>query len=88
MLKYYIEKYVNNMSIDDIYEYAHKLKLSVNEKEANVLYNTIKENWEVIVFNNHLPIINSIKDKISQELYDNLNSLISEYKTKYSELLK
>ena len=88
MLKYYIEKYVNNMSIDDIYEYAHKLKLNVNEREANVLYNTIKENWEIIVFNNHLPIINSIKDKISQELYDNLNSLISEYKTKYSELLK
>ena len=88
MLKYYIEKYINNMSIDDVLEYANKFKISITDKEANILYNTIKDNWEVIVFNNHIPVLNSIKDKISKELYDNLNTLINEYKSKYSELLK
>lgn len=88
MLKYYIEKYINNMSIDDVFKYASKFNIEITNKEAEVLYNTIKENWEVIVFNNHIPIINSIKDKISSELYDNLNNLIKEYKIKYGELLK
>ncbi len=88
MLKYYIEKYVNNMSISDIFEYAHKFKIKISEKEANILYYTIKDNWEVIVFNNHIPILNSIKDKISPELYNDLVNLIDEYKIKYSELLK
>lgn len=88
MLKHYIEKYVHNMSIDDVYEYASKFNIKITDKEANILYNTIKDNWEVIIFNNHIPIINSIKDKISSELYASLNSLINDYKTKYSELLK
>lgn len=88
MLKYYIEKYINNMSIDDVYKYASKLKINITNEEANILYDTIKNNWEVIVFNNHLPILNSIKDKISNKLYDDLINLVNEYKSKYNELLK
>lgn len=74
------------MSINDVYNFAEKNNYKLNNDEANIIYNTIKNNWEEIIFGDHKKILDNIN--INKDLYEKLNTLINEYKTKYSELLK
>ena len=86
MLKYYIEKYVNNMSINDVTNFASKNNISLSNMEAKIIYDTIKTNWETIVFNDHNIVLNKVKSNLSTDLYFKINDLIIKYKEKYKQL--
>ncbi len=87
MLKYYIEKYVNNMSINDITSFASKNNFSLTNMETKIIYETIKSDWKTIVFDDHNIVLNKIKNKLNTDLYFKINDLILSYKEKYRQLL-
>ncbi len=87
MLKHYIEKYVNNMSINDVIEFGSKNGVSLTDMEAKIIFDTIKSDWETIVFSDHNIVLNKVRSNLSTDLCSKINDLIITYKEKYKQLL-
>lgn len=85
MLKHYIEKYVNNMSINDVNQFASKNDVILTNEEAKIIFDTIKSDWETIVFKDHNIVLNKVN--LNADLLSKINDLIIMYKEKYSQLL-
>lgn len=75
------------MSINDVYNFAEKNNVKLNNEEANIIYSSIKDDWEILVFGDYKIILNKYKDKLSKSLIIEIEKLIVNYKEKYSQLL-
>lgn len=87
MIKKLIQKHIQKLTIQDIYNFAYKNGISLTEKEANFIYNQIKENWEELIFHDHMPILIKAKDSLEKGTYDKALELISFFKNKYKAYL-
>ena len=84
MNTYIIQKYINKMTKKDIYSYALKKGLTLNETEIDKTYNYIKDNYKDY-FNNNLydeKILNDAKLIFTEENYKKFKILYDEYKNK------
>lgn len=88
MFKHYIEKYVNNMSIEDVYSFSKQNNIELTEYEANIIFDYVKNRWEEILFINQYIALNEIKSSLRPNVYQKLDELIKEYKEKYKKYLK
>ena len=87
MIKNLINKYIEKLTINDIYEFASKNGITLKEYEANIIYSYTKKYWEVVVFSDHNPILRKVKDSLEPTTYNKLNELINFYKDKYKNYL-
>lgn len=87
MIKKLVQKHIQKLTIQDIYKFACKNGISLTEKEANFIYNQIKENWEELIFHDHMPILIKSKDSLEKGTYDKALELISFFKNKYKAYL-
>lgn len=84
MNTYIIQKYINKMTKKDVYSYALKKGLILNETEVIKTYDYIKNNYKDY-FNNKLPkekILNDAKSTFTEENYQKFKTLYNEYKDK------
>lgn len=84
MNRYIIQKYINKMTKKDVYSYALKKGLILNETEVIKTYDYIKNNYKDY-FNNKLPkekILNDAKSTFTEENYQKFKTLYNEYKDK------
>lgn len=87
MIKKLIEKHIKKLTIQDIYNFASKNEINLTENEANYIYDKIKENWEELIFSDHIPILINSKNSLEKETYDKALELISFFKNKYKNYL-
>lgn len=88
MFKHYIEKYINNMSIDDVNKFALENNICLNKNEADIIYECIKNDWETLIYSNQYIVLDKIQNLVSPEIYKKLEELIILYKEKYKKYLK
>ena len=84
MNTYIIQKYINKMTKKDVYAYALKKGLILNETEVTKTYNYIKNNYKDY-FNNNLPkekLLNDAKSTFTGENNQKFKTLYNEYKDK------
>ena len=74
-----IKNYINNLSINDIKNYADKNNIIYTNKELLIVYDFIKE-YHIDILNNNTEVFNILKNKISNNLYSNLLDLYNTYK--------
>ena len=86
MFKNLIEKYVNNMNINDLIAFSHKENIYLENNEYLEIYDFIKSNWDIIIKDSNL-----VKDYLYSHFNDNKSSEIYnmylKYKKKYSAYL-
>ena len=87
MIKKLIEKHIKKLTIQDIYNFASKNDIILTENEVNYIYNKIKENWEELIFSDHMPILINSKNFLEKETYEKSLELISFFKNKYKAYL-
>lgn len=75
------------MSINDVNQFASKNDVILTNEEAKIIFDTIKSDWETIVFKDHNIVLNKVKNKLNSDLLSKINDLIIMYKEKYSQLL-
>ena len=83
-----IERYINNMSIYDLNNFAISKGINLSPEELNFSYNFVKKNWKNVLSNYNLFDFDKYKAYFSEENFGKIKMLIKEYTIKYSSYLK
>lgn len=81
-MKNIIINYINNMSLNDVNNFAIKNNIYLNNDELDFIYSYIKNNYLKVIDNPYELDISLYKNKFSEENYIKINNLINEYKKK------
>ncbi len=80
MYKEIIKKYANNITAEQIKEYAQKEGTEVTIEEANLFTEIIHTRLDEMLNGNAIEVLNEYKDKISEKSYNKLLELYDKYK--------
>lgn len=73
-----IKMYIDKLTKQDIINYINKNKLSVTNNEIDLIYDSVKQDY-IIILNNPINYLNNIKDKLSISTYNKLLELYTKY---------
>ena len=82
-----IERYINNMDINDLKNLAISKNINLSEKELAFSFKFIKNNWKNILSNHGIFDIEKYKENYSAENFAKIKQLIKESIVKYSKYL-
>ena len=82
MYKNLLKQWIANIQKEDFIRYLKMNQLYTTEKEADVLYRFLKEDWEDIYDGKEETFLR-IKKEVSGETYQKLYALYEEAKKKY-----
>lgn len=82
-----IERYINRLSKEDIYNFGVKKDIVLSEEELDFTYNFIKKNWNQMLSNPNLINFERFKNNYSSENLIKLEKLYKEYYSKYHKYL-
>ena len=82
-----IEKYMNNLKLEDISSFANSKNCYLNQQELEFTYNFIKKNWKDVLQNPSLLDLNHYKKFYSEENFYKIKRIYNEYSQKFSTLL-
>ncbi len=80
MNKYLIYKYATNITKEDIIKYSNSLNHYLTKEETNIIYNYIQNKTKEFIEGNPIPILNELKQKLSQKTYNIIIDLYNKYK--------
>lgn len=84
MKKFFIKKYVDKLTIQDIDNFAKSNNIYLDNEELNYMYSLIKTKWLNILSNDETILI-EIKNKFNFEKSSKIENLYFEYKNKYKK---
>ena len=87
MIKKIIQKHIQKLTIQDIYNFARKNGICLKDYEANLIYKQIQDNWEELIFHDHTPILKRAQGSLEKGTYDKALELIVFFKDKYKRYL-
>ena len=82
-----IKRYMQNITIDQVNNFAIAKNFNLSEEELTFTYNFVKKNWEKVLGNPKLLQLDRYKEKFSEENFVKINKLFSEYSQKYRNYL-
>ncbi len=82
-----IERYLNNLTIQDLNNLAITKEIYLSDKELSFSYDFIKKNWKTILSNHGVFDIDKYKNNYSEENFIKIKKLIKEYSIKYNNYL-
>ena len=78
---------MNKITKDDINNFALKKNIHLNEEELNFSYEFVKKNWNQILSNPNMLILDRYKNKFSEDNFSKIKILFNEYYSKYHRFL-
>lgn len=78
---------MDKLSENDIDMFAVKVGVTLTEVERSILYETVKEKYQILLYGDANPIFADLKSKLSTENYQKIYTLYHEYKEKYQSYL-
>lgn len=82
-----ISRYISKMSKDDINNFAIKKNIILSDEELSFTYEFIKKNWNQILSNPNMLNLDRYKNIYSEENFNKIKVLFSEYYSKYHRFL-
>ena len=82
-----IERFMNNLTLDQVNNFAISKNVHLNNEELNFTYNFIKKNWRSIISNPTLLNLEKYQDKYSKENFAKIKQVFLEYSQKYQKLI-
>jgi len=79
MNKNIIKSYAKNIKISDIYKFAEKENISISEREANLIHDSIHNDIDTLLSENALKLLKNKKNEINPLLYEKLLSYYYKY---------
>lgn len=82
-----LKNYIDNLNIQDVKNFFDKNDISLDNKELDILYKHLKNDWYTFIYEDERPILKDIEANIDKENYSKLYSLYIKYKNKYINYL-
>ena len=82
-----VERYINNLTINDLNNLAITKEIYLSPEELEFSYEFIKKNWQNVLSNHGVFDVDKYKDHYSEENFMKIKKLIKEYSIKYSNYL-
>lgn len=82
-----IEKYMQNLSIDKVDSFARSKNVNLSNDELEFTYSFIKKNYKEILTNPNMFKIDRYKSKYSEETFEKIKKVYTEYFSKYQRFL-
>ena len=82
-----LKTYIKNLKKEDIKLFATNNNIIISNKELDIIYDTIKNEYENLLNGNHDQVFNKLNNKVSSDNYDKIINLFFQYKKKYSQFL-
>ena len=79
MNKLLIYEYINRLERKDILNYCNKKNIFINNDDLEIIYSYIKNEYKKIM-NNPLDVLNEIKHKINDNVFNEIKNLYDKYK--------
>ena len=81
---YFIEKYIQRIKKEDIYNYAKSQEISLTEEELELIYKYLKTNYKLFLINKEkrLELLNNLKSNLNNKASSKLDELYNLYKNK------
>lgn len=79
-----IKKYINNITMDNIYDYCNNNDIRITGKDANTIYRYIKT-YNIDILKNPLYYLEDIKNKVNIDIYNKLIVIYNENKKKLTK---
>ncbi|MBQ8902012.1 MAG: hypothetical protein IJY87_02970 [Bacilli bacterium] len=83
----FIERYINNMTKDDVNKFALSKNIELSENELTFTYEFIKKNYKNMLGNPKLFDIERYKNNYSKENFSKITKVYQEYFQRYSNYL-
>jgi len=87
VIKKLIQKHIEKLTIQDIHNFACKNGIHLKDYEANFIYKQIQDNWEEIIYHDHMPILKKAQNSLEKGTYEKALELITFFKNKYKRYL-
>ena len=75
-----IKNYINKLTKEDILNYLNKENITVSNDEIDLLYNSIKNDFDYVLNNNFYEYLEQYKFKLNTNLYNKIIEKYNEYK--------
>lgn len=82
-----ISLYINKLSLNDVFNFASKNNITLNNEEAIFILDFIKKNWQEALANPDSLKIDQYKSRFSEENFNKIKKLIIFYRNKYAKYL-
>lgn len=82
MYHFLIEKYIKQITKEDIKYFANKNGIVLNSQETNIIYNVLKKNWRTLYYGNPKKLLEQLKKEIKSETFNKLELLYIQLKNK------
>ena len=82
MNKYFIKKYIDKLTKQDIMNYATSKEIYISKEEIDIIFNIIKTKWIDFINGNQSQILEELKPHISQKTYQEIINIYTRYKNK------
>ena len=86
-MNYLIGKYIENISITNINQFAQKNNIFLTENEQNIFLDIIKNHYQDILTGNDEKYITYLKVNLNKDTFTKVISLYKLYKEKYQNYL-
>lgn len=80
MYEFIIKNYIDNLTIDQVINYAKKENIKLTIEEANIIYDYAKKYWLVFYKGNPTNLFNKLQKLLSKSTYDTIINLYKKYK--------
>jgi len=82
-----IENYINNLNKNDIILFANKNNINLSNKELDYIYNTIKNDYKILLSDNYNIIFKNASNVINHDKLKKIYNLFLDYRNKYINYL-
>lgn len=87
MNQYFIKKYIDKLTIDDILRFAESQGAKLSHQECDYLLQVTRTHYQELLYGNPEPIFEQAKQHLSQQNYKIAQELYAFYKQKYQSFL-
>lgn len=82
-----IENYIKQINKTDIYNFAIKNNIQLTQKDVDILYHYLKNNWQEILYGNSRGVFSELKTKFEADKFIMIKELFDFYFEKYHDFL-